>query len=236
MKTGNAGRSDSPGNPASGSESPGEPYPRPVAKVAAVLAAGPTAPDGEMPPASGSRNWDRRELLRAGFVGAAGQVAGLARGRPAAQATPIVPDGGKRHPQHRVIDTHNHPRWIGHDGARIIQDMDAAGIERTWLLSWEIPEREIDTGYYAKLPPDSVGIPFRDVIDVAERYPDRFIPGTTTDPRDPHALPKLKAAVDIYGCEFSVSSNCACAMTIPMPSGFSNTVVSWVCPWSITWT
>jgi predicted TIM-barrel fold metal-dependent hydrolase len=43
-----------------------------------------------------------------------------------------------------------------------------------------------------------VGISFRDVIDIVERYPGRFIPGTTTDPRDPHALQKLKAAVDIF--------------------------------------
>lgn len=140
----------------------------------------------------------RREMLRAGLGGAAGLVAGLAFDGSAALAAQKVQDNGKRTPQHRVIDAHNHPRWIGHDGARIIEDMDAAGIERTWLLSWEIPERELDTAYYAKLDPTGVGIPFRDVIDVAERYPDRFIPGTTTDPRDPHALQRLKAAVDIY--------------------------------------
>jgi len=43
-----------------------------------------------------------------------------------------------------------------------------------------------------------VGIGFRDVIDVAERYPGRFIPGTTVDPHDPHAHEKLKAAVTIF--------------------------------------
>ena len=140
----------------------------------------------------------RREMLRAGLGGAAGLVASLTFNGAAPLTAQNVPDNGKRAPKHRVIDAHNHPRWIGHDGARIIEDMDAAGIERTWLLSWEIPEREIDTAYYGKLPPTGVGIPFREVIDVAERYPDRFIPGTTTDPRDPHALQKLKAAVDIY--------------------------------------
>jgi predicted TIM-barrel fold metal-dependent hydrolase len=140
----------------------------------------------------------RREMLRAGLGGAAGLAMGLALDGPAPLAAQTVQDDGKRTPKHRVIDAHNHPRWIGHDGARIIEDMDAAGIERTWLLSWEIPERELDTYYYAKLSPTGIGIPFRDVIDVAERYPGRFIPGTTTDPRDPHALDRLKAAVDIY--------------------------------------
>ena len=141
---------------------------------------------------------DRRELLRAGLGGAAGLVAGLAFAGSPALAAPTVPDDGKRTPRHRVIDAHNHPCWLGRDGAKIVADMDAAGIERTWLLSWEIPEREIDPSYYVKLDPMSVGISFRDVLDVTKRYPDRFIPGTTTDPRDPHALQKLKAAVDIY--------------------------------------
>jgi len=154
---------------------------------------------GRPQPESGTRlTLGRREMLRAGLSGAAGLAAGLALDGPAALAVQTAQDNGKRTPKHRVIDAHNHPRWIGHDGARIIEDMDAAGIERTWLLSWEIPERELDTAYYAKLSPTGVGIPFRDVIDVAERYPDRFIPGTTTDPRDPHALQRLKAAVDIY--------------------------------------
>jgi len=140
----------------------------------------------------------RREMLRAGLSGVAGLAMGLALDGPASLAAPTVQDNGQRTPKHRVIDAHNHPRWIGHDGARIIEDMDAAGIERTWLLSWEIPERELDPYYYAKLSPTGTGIPFRDVIDVAERYPGRFIPGTTTDPRDPHALDRLKAAIDIY--------------------------------------
>lgn len=105
----------------------------------------------------------RREMLRAGLGGAAGLVAGLAFDGSATLAPQKVQDNGKRTPQYRVIDAHNHPRWIGHDGARIIEDMDAAGIERAWLLSWEIPERELDPAYYAKLNPTGVGIPFRDV-------------------------------------------------------------------------
>lgn len=140
----------------------------------------------------------RRDLLRASLAGAATLMTGGAASGQTAPAPQKTPNTGKRSPQHRVIDAHNHPRWVGHDGARMVEDMDNTGIERTWLLSWEIPEREIDPGYYRELNPTGVGIQFRDVIDVAERYPDRFIPGTTTDPHDPHALPKLKAAVDLF--------------------------------------
>ena len=84
-----------------------------------------------------------------------------------------------------MIDVHCHPRWIGHNGAKMIENMDASGIEKAWLLSWELPEREMSPGYYATLNPTGVGIPFRDVVDVAERYPDRFIPGTTVDFPEP---------------------------------------------------
>jgi predicted TIM-barrel fold metal-dependent hydrolase len=80
----------------------------------------------------------------------------------------------------------------------MIKNMDAAGIQRAWLLSWEIPEREMDPYYYSEIDPTGVGMPFRDVIDVVERYPDRFISGTTVDPRDPHAHERLKAAVDTF--------------------------------------
>ena len=40
--------------------------------------------------------------------------------------------------------------------------------------------------------------PSANVIDVAERYPGRFIAGTTVDPHDPHAHQRLKAAVENF--------------------------------------
>jgi len=168
---------------------------RAVIERQAARIAGETAPCGRPQPRSAPPlTLGRRELLRAGLAGAAG----LAINGTASMGGQTAQDHGKAAPKPRIIDAHNHPRWIGFDGARIIEDMNAAGIERAWLLSWEIPERELDTAYYAKLRPTGIGIPLRDVIDVAERYPGRFIPGTTTDPRDPHALDRLKAAVDIY--------------------------------------
>ena len=99
----------------------------------------------------------------------------------------------------RIIDVHCHPRWIGHNGARTVQNMDNAGIDCAWLISWELPQREMNPNYFSTLNPTGIGIQFRDVIEMTETYPDRFVPGTTTDPRDPHAHQKLKAAVDIHG-------------------------------------
>ena len=87
--------------------------------------------------------------------------------------------------QHEIIDIHCHPRWLGHSAAKMIENMDDAGINRAWLISWEAPEREISPNYYAATNPLEVGIPFRDVVELCEQYPDRFIPGTTVDPRDP---------------------------------------------------
>jgi hypothetical protein len=76
--------------------------------------------------------------------------------------------------------------------------MDAAGIERAWLLSWEACENEFDSYYYSVLNPTGVGIPFRDMIDVTERYPDCFVCGIMVIPHDPRALDRLKAAVEVY--------------------------------------
>lgn len=99
----------------------------------------------------------------------------------------------------QIIDVHCHPRWIGHNGAKTVQNMDKAGIDSAWLISWELPQREMSPHYFSTLNPTGIGIQFRDVIEMTETYPDRFVPGTTTDPRDPHAHQKLKAAVDIHG-------------------------------------
>src|SRR5439155_23467513 len=139
----------------------------------------------------------RREFVKAGLASTL-SVLGRLSNSNAQLGGKSVQNEGIRKPKHRVIDVHCHPRWIGYNGARIIENMDAGGIERAWLLSWEIPEREMDTSYYATLSPTSVGITFQHVIEVTERYPQPFIPGTTVDPRDPHAHQKLKAAVDIH--------------------------------------
>jgi predicted TIM-barrel fold metal-dependent hydrolase len=152
----------------------------------------------DMRAASSRATLGRRDLLRAGLTGSLGLLGGFSTGARPVSASQQAPENEKRSPQHRVIDAHCHPRWIGYDEARMIANMDAAGIERAWLLSWELPESEMDPTYYSTTDPTGVCITFRDVIDLVERYPQRFIPGTTVDPHDPHAHAKLKAAVNIF--------------------------------------
>ena len=63
----------------------------------------------------------RRELLRAGLGSSLSLLKGLATGGKTSLASQKVDEAGKRMPQHRIIDVHCHPRWIGYDGARMIE-------------------------------------------------------------------------------------------------------------------
>ena len=100
------------------------------------------------------------------------------------------------------IDAHNHPNYMGNDWRAIIRNMDECGIARTCLLAWEAPldenparNLEATTG---ALFGDTV-IPFAQCLEVYEHCPDRFLLGYAPDPRRPHAMERLKAAVKIYG-------------------------------------
>jgi hypothetical protein len=145
-----------------------------------------------MPP---DQNLARRDVLKAAlgasiaFGGGGAVEAGAKAGAPKATEKSKLP----------IVDIHNHPYWIGHNARKMVEDMDRRGIERTWLLSWDAPEDEISPAYYATLNPLGVGIPFADVVRVAEMYPDRFLPGYAIDPRRPYAREKLKSAVAIHG-------------------------------------
>ncbi len=102
-----------------------------------------------------------------------------------------------------IIDAHNHPDWHGHDLARFVANMDANGIERTWLLSWEAPLHETEQSYNRVLPsclPNDRGpIPFERCLSYVEREPQRFVLGYAPDPRLPQAIDQLDAAMSIYG-------------------------------------
>ena len=103
----------------------------------------------------------------------------------------------------RIIDIHTHPCWLGHNIDKTVNNMDELGIEKTWLLAWELPEKEFSyCGYYnATLDPrgGGIGAPLWLVVEGLQKYPDRFIGGWTPDPRDPAARAKLKAAADLHG-------------------------------------
>jgi len=98
-----------------------------------------------------------------------------------------------------IIDGHGHVNWYGYDADRLVANMDEHGIDVMWLLSWEAPAEEIDLGYAGCFWPQTVGMPFTDVVDAVHRYPDRFIPFYAPDPRERDSLARLKGAVEYLG-------------------------------------
>ncbi len=100
-----------------------------------------------------------------------------------------------------LIDCHNHPCWHGHDLDALVRNMDEHGIARTWLLSWELPQKEYDQacpGYYRAMDPRRLAAPLDLVVEGLHRYPDRFLGGWAPDPRDRWARARFQAAVEIH--------------------------------------
>ena len=99
------------------------------------------------------------------------------------------------------IDAHNHPDFHGMSFERFIANMDANGIDKTWLLSWESPAGEFDpnTIYCTSAPlDDSCAIPFRLCWEYKQKAPDRFVLGYAPDPRRPDCIQKMRAAIANY--------------------------------------
>ena len=99
----------------------------------------------------------------------------------------------------RIIDAHCHVTYHGYSAADAVANMDELGIERAWLLTWEAPADEYGVGDHGSMSPHALGLPFDDVVRATERFPDRFVPGWAIDPRRPHAIARLRAAVAMYG-------------------------------------
>ncbi len=99
-----------------------------------------------------------------------------------------------------IIDIHNHPNWYGYTADKLVQNMDEHGIDKTWLLSWEIPEHEFNCAphYHECMDPRGLCAPLYMVVEGLEKYPDRFIGGWAPDPRDKYVRAKLKSAVKLY--------------------------------------
>lgn len=106
----------------------------------------------------------------------------------------------------RKIDSHQHVFWGGRDDAALVADMDEQGIERAWLLTWELTPVEDEKRWHAVLNPLNLradgthaGITLRDLITARDRYPDRFVLGYCPHPLVGDAPALLRAAVQIYG-------------------------------------
>ena len=98
-----------------------------------------------------------------------------------------------------LIDCHQHTNWGGHDCDAVVADMDRAGIDLAWLLTWEVPEAEFDPYYLSTFDPRHSGLPFSDVVEACRRHPKRFVPGYAPDPRRPDAIERLESAVKTFG-------------------------------------
>ncbi|MBQ8685603.1 MAG: amidohydrolase family protein [Clostridia bacterium] len=101
-----------------------------------------------------------------------------------------------------IIDTHNHPDWYHMTMDRFLEDMEKTGIEKTWLLSCEIPEGDYNPYEAAIIPlfdQAKKNIPFERCVPYYEKHPDKFILGYAPDPHDPLALEKLTYAMKAYG-------------------------------------
>ncbi|MFA5865573.1 MAG: amidohydrolase family protein [Phycisphaerae bacterium] len=121
----------------------------------------------------------------------------------------------------KIIDIHNHPNWHGHNIDKLVKNMDEHGIEKTWLLAWEISEKEFDFSpyYHEHMDPRGLCAPLWMVIEGVQKYPDRFIGGWAPDPRDRYVRPKLKAAVKIHGIK--VYGELKCRMRYDSPDAIA---------------
>ncbi|HBG27274.1 MAG: hypothetical protein A2Y10_02430 [Planctomycetes bacterium GWF2_41_51] len=121
----------------------------------------------------------------------------------------------------KIIDIHNHPNWYGHNIDAIVNNMDKYGIEKTWLLSWEISKEEFDIApnYYQAMDPRDLCAPLWMVIEGLHKYPNRFIGGWAPDPRDRYVRAKVKAAVEIH--DIKVYGELKCRMRYDSPDAIA---------------
>jgi predicted TIM-barrel fold metal-dependent hydrolase len=104
-----------------------------------------------------------------------------------------------------IIDSHQHVFWHNRDDAGLVADMDEQGIEKAWLLTWEIPPFEATHDYAAVLNPLNLrtdgsiaGVTLADLLLTRRRYPERFIVGYCPHPAIGNAPALLRSAVNMH--------------------------------------
>ena len=94
-----------------------------------------------------------------------------------------------------IIDCHQHTNWHGRLTPDLVAYLDAAGVRKAWLLSWEALDGGLESWY--------MHLSIEDVFEAAAAYRGRFIIGAGADPRreDFAALLKRyhKAGARVYG-------------------------------------
>ena len=105
----------------------------------------------------------------------------------------------------RIIDSHQHVFWHGRNDRELIADIDAAGIDLSWLLTWDIAPWEYVPGHNEWLNPLNrradgtvAGVTLADVLLARDRYPQRFIAGYCPHPMSYEPCAALRTAVKMY--------------------------------------
>ena len=86
-----------------------------------------------------------------------------------------------------IVDCHMHVNWLGHNVHTLIEHMDALGVDKSWLLTWELVNGITQPGY--------VYLSERDVWDACATSRDRFVPFYAPDPQRPDAERALQDAI-----------------------------------------
>ncbi len=86
-----------------------------------------------------------------------------------------------------MIDAHIHTNWLGKKADDIVRHFDSIGVEKGWLLAWEMLEG-LDPGY-SHLSNESV-------FEAARAHPDRFVPFCAVDPHRRDAKEILKKWIE----------------------------------------
>lgn len=87
-----------------------------------------------------------------------------------------------------IIDCHMHIGWKGYDASAVVRHMDAIGVDKAWILTWDAIDGGLDLGGYTHLSAESV-------LSACKVYPDRFIPFCAVDPRRENAEARLRELV-----------------------------------------
>ena len=86
-----------------------------------------------------------------------------------------------------IVDCHMHVNWLGHNVHTLVKHLDDLGVDKTWLLTWELVNGLSYPGY--------VHLSEAEVWAACEAYPDRFVPFYAPDPQRPDAERVLRDAI-----------------------------------------
>lgn len=98
-----------------------------------------------------------------------------------------------------LIDIHAHPNYYGYNPKKLLENMDAYGIDKAWILTLETPETEYHPFWYINYGNEFGAMPFSAALEFVRYHPERFVLAYGIDPRRPDAIAKLEAAIELYG-------------------------------------